>query len=121
VPRTATAAASRASAASARPAVVGRSGVGVHAATASSSRLTLQYQEVANLYELCLARLAEAAELRRRNAELRAANGAASRCSATLASRPPPQQSPTRSDSSALASCACPRRGPARAAQTARA
>jgi butyrate response factor 1 len=30
---------------------------------------------VANLYELCLARLAEAAELRRRNVELRAANG----------------------------------------------
>jgi hypothetical protein len=43
VPRTATAATSRASAASARPAVVGRSGVVMHAATASSSRLTLQY------------------------------------------------------------------------------
>jgi butyrate response factor 1 len=35
----------------------------------------LQYQEVADLYELCLARLAEAADLRHKNAKLRAANG----------------------------------------------
>jgi len=43
------------------------------------ARLALQYQEVADRYELCLARLAEAADeaaaLRRENAELRAANG----------------------------------------------
>ena len=43
------------------------------------ARLALQYQEAADRYELCLARLAEAADeaaaLRRENAELRAANG----------------------------------------------
>ncbi|RCV26408.1 hypothetical protein SEVIR_5G250700v4 [Setaria viridis] len=43
------------------------------------ARLALQYQEVADRYELCLARLADAADeaaaLRRENAELRAANG----------------------------------------------
>jgi butyrate response factor len=43
------------------------------------ARLALQYQEVADRYELCLARLAEAvdeaAALRRKNAELRVANG----------------------------------------------
>lgn len=43
------------------------------------ARLALQYQEVADRYELCLARLAEAADeaaaLRRENAELRVANG----------------------------------------------
>ncbi|CAL4948482.1 unnamed protein product [Urochloa decumbens] len=43
------------------------------------ARLALQYQDVADRYELCLARLADAADeaaaLRRENAELRAANG----------------------------------------------
>ncbi|CAO2204168.1 unnamed protein product [Urochloa humidicola] len=43
------------------------------------ARLALQYQEVADRYELCLARLADAADeaaaLRRENADLRAANG----------------------------------------------
>jgi butyrate response factor len=43
------------------------------------ARLALQYQEVADRYELCLARLADAADeaaaLRRENAELRVANG----------------------------------------------
>ncbi|KAL6848712.1 hypothetical protein ACP4OV_021295 [Aristida adscensionis] len=43
------------------------------------ARLALQYQEVANRYELCLSHLSnaseEAAALRRENAELRAANG----------------------------------------------
>jgi len=43
------------------------------------ARLALQYQEAADRYELCLARLAEAADeaaaLRRVNAELRVANG----------------------------------------------
>ncbi|KAF8697045.1 hypothetical protein HU200_036697 [Digitaria exilis] len=43
------------------------------------ARLALQYQEVADRYELCLTRLAEAADeaaaLRRENAELRVANG----------------------------------------------
>ncbi|TVU35796.1 hypothetical protein EJB05_17700, partial [Eragrostis curvula] len=43
------------------------------------ARLALQYQEVADRYELCLAHLAEAADeaaaLRRENAELRVANG----------------------------------------------
>ncbi|KAG2590455.1 zinc finger CCCH domain-containing protein 9-like isoform X2 [Panicum virgatum] len=43
------------------------------------ARLALQYQEVADRYDLCLARLAEAADeaaaLRRENAELRVANG----------------------------------------------
>ncbi|PUZ55608.1 hypothetical protein GQ55_5G225900 [Panicum hallii var. hallii] len=43
------------------------------------ARLALQYHEVADRYELCLARLAEAADeaaaLRRENAELRVANG----------------------------------------------
>ncbi|KAI4999378.1 hypothetical protein ZWY2020_003967 [Hordeum vulgare] len=73
------------------------------------ARLALQYQEVADRYEMCLSHLAEAVDeaavLRRENTDLRVASSDLARRVALLGGkRPPPSSSPTRYAVSASAS-----------------